>query len=548
MRRRWRHDLPIRRGAPADGSRVQHAGRASDLRRAESTPPRPGNRGRTVSHRGARRSHPGRAGRSRLHLRGRAHRRLPDAPRSPDASGWGPDRRLLGVPNARHAIHRPAGRARDDVRGPGRHRHRERPALQGARGPKPDLTETLEQQTATGEVLRVISASPTDVQPVFDTIARNAARLCEAQFCSSTLDGRLLHFVAHDGDTRRSWRSAGLPAPPNRGSAAARACSTATSPDPDVHADPDFALASTATGHATGARSASRCCATVCRSARSPWHAPRPVLPDRQVDLLKTFADQAVIAIENVRLFQELEARTARSDTLGGRAPGARRGEPGRQLHARSRHRARDDRERAPSSFPAATAGSSTSSTKSTQDLRRPGQPQPHRRSTWRSSGPHRFTSARAPWDAPGLSASPSRSRTSRTRARRSHRRCEALIAQQGVRSLLAVPLVGRSKLLGGLVVLRREQGRLLAGVVATLQTFASPVGAGHQQRRAVPGDPASEAVRGRARADQPGRDRDHGPRRQVTAGTLGPSVSSGTRGGRPASDPWKTSSRRRRP
>ncbi len=63
-----------------------------------------------------------------------------------------------------------------------------------------DLTETLEQQTATGEILRVISSSPTDVQPVFDTIAQNARRLCDAEFCAVfRFDGRLLHFVAHDG-------------------------------------------------------------------------------------------------------------------------------------------------------------------------------------------------------------------------------------------------------------------------------------------------------------------------------------------------------------
>src|SRR5262249_21964120 len=63
-----------------------------------------------------------------------------------------------------------------------------------------DLTETLEQQTATGEILRVISSSPTDVQPVFDSIAESTARLCGAELAwVFRFDGQLLHFAAHHG-------------------------------------------------------------------------------------------------------------------------------------------------------------------------------------------------------------------------------------------------------------------------------------------------------------------------------------------------------------
>src|SRR5207245_1614420 len=61
-----------------------------------------------------------------------------------------------------------------------------------------DLTEALEQQTATSEILRVISGSPTDIQPVFDSIAASAAELCDGLFGDVyRLDGEMLHLVAH---------------------------------------------------------------------------------------------------------------------------------------------------------------------------------------------------------------------------------------------------------------------------------------------------------------------------------------------------------------
>jgi len=61
-----------------------------------------------------------------------------------------------------------------------------------------ELNEAREQQVATADVLKVISRSPTDVQPVFDMIAERARRLCDGQFCFVyRFDGQLLHFVAH---------------------------------------------------------------------------------------------------------------------------------------------------------------------------------------------------------------------------------------------------------------------------------------------------------------------------------------------------------------
>ena len=172
------------------------------------------------------------------------------------------------------------------------------------------LTEALEQQTATSDILRVISSSPTDVQPVFDAIAASATTLCEADHTGLfRFDGELIHFVAHHGRTPEEISAAtrAFPQLPRRHSITARAIvAGAVVQIADVSQDPELedALRIFRTvlsvplmreGRALGA-------ITVARRDVSPF-------TEKQIALLKTFADQAVIAIENIRLFTELEAR-----------------------------------------------------------------------------------------------------------------------------------------------------------------------------------------------------------------------------------------------
>ncbi len=174
--------------------------------------------------------------------------------------------------------------------------------------------EALEQQSATSEILRVISSSPTDTQPVFDMIAENAQRLCDGHFCAVfRFDGELIHLAGHHGlspDGAVAYER-GFPLRPGRDSAIGRAIlDRALAHIPDVQADPKYGqltIARAVTFRAIAAVPMLRDeqpvgGVAVSRSRVGPFS-------DKQLALLRTFADQAVIAIENVRLFTELQQK-----------------------------------------------------------------------------------------------------------------------------------------------------------------------------------------------------------------------------------------------
>ena len=180
-----------------------------------------------------------------------------------------------------------------------------------------DLSESLEQQVATSDVLRVISSSPTDVQPVFDSIAESAVRLCDGQFSFvMRFDGKVMDFASCCGLSAEGLDAfhSILPMPASEDTAAGRAIvRRAVVEISDVETDSSYGATGQGLAKAVNYRSIA---AVPLLNEGNPIgaiavaRANAGSFPKRQIVLLQAFADQAVIAIANVRLFDEVQART----------------------------------------------------------------------------------------------------------------------------------------------------------------------------------------------------------------------------------------------
>ena len=340
-----------------------------------------------------------------------------------------------------------------------------------------DLTETLEQQTATGEILRVISSSPTDIQPVLDTIVQSAVRLCDGLYGAVNMfDGEMIQRTA----ASHNYTPEALavvermyPMRPSRRQLTGRAIlSRAFAHLPDVLNDPEYAPDIALAGGWRSALAAPMLreghpigTILVTRTQTGPFS-------DRQIELLKTFADQAVIAIENVRLFKELEARTQDLTRSVGELKAL--GEVSQAVGSTL------DLETVLETIVSRAVQLSGSDGGIVYEFEEASQSF-HLRATHRISSEHLEVVRSAPIrlgegavGRAGVTREPVQVADTQEEWQLIPAHIRALHVREGTRALLAVPLVREDQLLGGLVITRHELAAFSPEVVATLQAFAT--------------------------------------------------------------------------
>jgi two-component system, NtrC family, sensor kinase len=334
-----------------------------------------------------------------------------------------------------------------------------------------ELKESLEQQTATSEILGVIASSPTDIQPVLDVVAENAARLCDAKDAViRRVDGDKLRVVAKYGP---------MPLPPIlqnvtlRWPVARAVIERKTIHLHDLTAEvEDFpesphAITGTRTLLVTPLLREGVPIGTI--NIRRPEVRP---FSEKQIKLLETFADQAVIAIENVRLFQELEARTRELGQSVGELKAL--GEVGQAVSSTL------DLQTVLSTIVRHAVQLSGTDCGIIYEYDEPTQ-EFHLRASYQMEvelvNAYQATPLRLGQGATGRAAEtrvPTQIADLRQEQEFATRGMRPILSRLGYRSLMAVPLLLEQKIMGALTVYRREAGDFSPGIVNLLQTFAT--------------------------------------------------------------------------